>query len=232
MKEKEISLILDGGDRISAVLCQPTEAGCDTGIAVAHGAANDMNHPLILAFSRGMAKKGVACLRFNFAYREKQKKSIDPEHRLIHTWTRALDCIKKESNCKFAIAAGKSLGARTAAQGTASGAISPRALIFLGYPLHAPGKKDRLRDAPLYGINVPMLFFEGTRDPFCNMDKFREVFSRITAPKSLTVIQNGDHGFGLPKADSTPADAVYQTIVDSCGHWLAQHKFTPSITIT
>ena len=226
MKEKALCVTLDGGDQVSAILSLPDDASFDTGIAIAHGAANDMHHPLLEAFAQGMAGKNAACLRFNFPYREKQKKSIDPEHRLIHTWTRALDCLKKETGCRYTIAAGKSLGARTAAQAAATGQIRPRGLIFLGYPLHAPGKKDRLRDAPLYDINIPMLFFEGTRDPFCDMDQFEKVFSKITAPKSLTTIEKADHGFGLPKADPTPAAAVHKKIIGTAAQWLAGQQFS------
>lgn len=228
MTEKNLSIELDTRDGVSAVLSLPGagEPFRNTGIAVAHGAANDMNHPMIRAFARGLAEKGFSCLRFNFPYREKQKKSVDPEHRLIHTWACALDCLEKETGCRRLIAAGKSLGARMAAQGTAQGAIRPEGLIFLGYPLHAPGRKEVLRDAPLYRIAVPMLFFEGTRDPFCDLNRFSTVFSQITAPKTLQVIENGDHGFDLPKSDPTSAEEIHRRIVSVSGDWLSGPQFT------
>ena len=222
MNETTLSIDLDPTRRISAVLSGPT-AGMesrDTGIVVAHGAANDMHHPLIAAFTRGLSARGFWCLRFNFLYRENNRSSVDPEDRLIQAWCRAIETLKSETGKEKVIAAGKSLGARIAAQAAAEKAITPQGLIFLGYPLHAPGKKERLRDAPLYDITAPMLFFEGTRDPFCDLSLLNRVFSKMTAGRELMTIDNGDHGFTLPKTDPTPETAVWDRIIRIAAEWL------------
>lgn len=91
---------------------------------------------------------------------------------------------------------------------------------FLGYPLHAPGKKDRLRDAPLYDIRVPMLFFEGTRDPFCDLDRLNMVFPKLCSPKKLAIIEHGDHGFGLPKSDPRSQTQIFEEIARTALSWL------------
>ncbi|WDP89934.1 MAG: dienelactone hydrolase family protein [Desulfobacter sp.] len=222
--EKELSIPLDTGDSVSAVLHLPEPPPSpevdSRGVVIAHGMSNDMNNPLIVAMARGLAQNGVGCLRFNFLYRERQKKSADPEHRLIHTFAQAMARMKKEIGSGPLIAAGKSLGARMAAQAAANGDIAPKKLIFLGYPLHAPGRKDKLRDAPLYRIKQPMLFFEGTRDPFCDLALMDKVLEKITTPVRLNVVDNGDHGFGLPKSDPRPREEIFSGMLETCLDWL------------
>ena len=71
------------------------------------------------------------------------------------------------------------MGGRIASQVVAKGVDCRRALVFLGYPLHPPGRPDRIRDDHLYRIERPMLFVEGTRDPFCPIDTLQEVRKRI-----------------------------------------------------
>lgn len=227
--QKNITISLDTGDSVSAVLHIPAPPRSQSlsspgtgakGVVIAHGMSNDMNNPLIVAVADGLARKGIASLRFNFLYRERSRKSADPEHRLIHAFSRAMAWMKEEIGSNAVIAAGKSLGARMAAQATANGEISPQGLMFLGYPLHAPGRKDKLRDAPLYRIKQPMLFFEGTRDPFCDLELMDDVLNQITAPVRLEVVNNGDHGFNLPKADPRPQEEIYTQMVTTCLDWL------------
>ena len=64
-------------------------------------------------------------------------------------------------------AGGKCYGGRMASMAVAEG-MPAAGLVFLGYPLHAPGKPDSVRDEHLYGIEVPMLFLQGTKDPFAD----------------------------------------------------------------
>ncbi|HCY85687.1 MAG TPA: hypothetical protein DHV36_11180 [Desulfobacteraceae bacterium] len=222
MKTQTFSIPLNTGDQVSAVLTTPEDPAVlhDQGIVIAHGAANDMNNDLIRAVAQGLSEQGVACLRFNFLYRELGKNSVDPEHRLVHAWQEAVACLQTHTECTGYIAMGKSLGARIAAQATAAGDLSPDSLIFLGYPLHAPGKKEMLRDAPLRQINRPMLFFEGTRDPFCDLDQLESVFATLTNRPELTVIDKGNHSFDLPKSDGRPMTDIYRTIVDRCTDWI------------
>ncbi len=225
MVSKPLSIPLNTGDKISAVLTTP-DAERQThskGIVIAHGAANDMNNPLIKAVAEGLAQKGFACLRFNFLYRELQKKSVDPEHRLVHAWQQAIATMQEATGCTGLIAMGKSLGARIAAQATAAGEISPDRLIFLGYPLHAPGKKNKLRDAPLQAITTPMLFFEGTRDPFCDLTRLDQVFNTLDSRPDLTVIENGDHSFNLHKSDLKSHEEIYRQVITRCLDWLRIH---------
>jgi predicted alpha/beta-hydrolase family hydrolase len=113
------------------------------------------------------------------------------------------------------------MGGRVASQMIASGQMSAAALILLGYPLHAPGRTDQLRDAHLYDIKVPMLFFAGTRDPLCNTEKLRKVVGRLKGAVDLETVEGGDHSFKLPKSSSLSSSSVHDQIIDKCIKWIA-----------
>ena len=72
-------------------------------------------------------------------------------------------------------------------------------LVFLGYPLHPPGRPERLRAKHLSDIKAPMLFVQGSRDAFGTPDELRPIITRIEAPADLYVIEGGDHSFKVRK---------------------------------
>ncbi len=220
---REISIPLNDGSRVSAILTPP---GTGTtvrpkGIILAHGAANDMHNDLLAYLAAGVAQNGITALRFNFLYRDAGKKSPDPQKCLEQTWIDVFAWFRKAFGTKGNIAAaGKSLGARIASQTAAAGRLAAHRLVFLGYPLHAPGKPDQLRDQHLYNIKVPMLFFTGTRDVFCRLDRLEKVTQKLPAPWQKKIIEGADHSFGLVKSDLRPAEEVYGKILDALLDWM------------
>jgi len=106
---------------------------------------------------------------------------------------------------------------------TTAGELPVQALVFLGYPLHAPGKKDQLRDAHLYDIGVPMLFFAGTRDSLCDLTAMKNVLARFKTNWALEVIDGGDHSFNLLKSAGRPPEQVYDLITKMTVEWLKTH---------
>ena len=213
-------------DQVSAILTGPnrTSETSKAGLIIAHGAGNDMHNPLIVSVAEGLARAGNVTLRFNFPYKEKGKKSPDVQAKLVHTWQCAYEYL--QDNQKFPvrqiIAVGKSMGGRVASQMVAEGLMDVAGLIFLGYPLHAPGKKDHLRDAHLHRINVPMLFFTGTKDPLCDVGKLNKVLDNLPCPHDLVTIDGGNHSFKLPKSSSRSDTDVQRQILEKCVSWLGQ----------
>ena len=118
------------------------------------------------------------------------------------------------------------MGGRIASQMVADGRLPVEQLIFLGYPLHAPGKKERLRDQHLYRIKIPMRFFAGTRDQLCDLELLRGVLSRLTVPWDLEVIEGGDHSFNVPKSLHINPHEIYGRILDKFLVWLASKFIT------
>ena len=93
---------------------------------------------------------------------------------------------------------GKSMGGRIASQAAAASALPIAGLVYLGYPLHPPGKPDQPRDRHLPDIKSPMLFVQGTRDAFGTSDEIRALLPRLNAGTVLHEIVGGDHSFKVP----------------------------------
>jgi hypothetical protein len=224
MKSETVSIKVADYGEVSGVVSSPDrpDNAIRMGVIVAHGAGNDMHHPLLVALCDGLADAGCITLRFNFLYKEKGKRAPDSQSTLVKTWVSVYQYFKDkfEDQIDFVIIAGKSMGGRVASQMVADGMIEPDRLIFLGYPLHAPGKKDQLRDSHLYNITVPMLFFAGTRDALCDLALLKDVLKKITIPWELEIVEGGNHSFDLPKADTRTCEAVYRQIHDKSLAWI------------
>lgn len=222
-----VSIAIGEDETVSAAVAVPETFQKDetVGVILAHGAGNDMENPLIVAVANGLCREGFLTLRFNFIYKEQGRKSPDSQKKLVHTWQYVYGYLNThpEFGPGQIVAAGKSMGGRVAAQMAATGDLPVQALIFLGYPLHAPGKKDQLRDAHLYDISVPMLFFAGTRDSLCDLTAMKNVLARFKTNWALEVIDGGDHSFNLLKSAGRPPEQVYDLITKMTVEWLKTH---------
>lgn len=225
MKDEPVVIPISENKTVSGILSIPDDSPGDTGVIIAHGAGNDMNHPLLASLAAGLADAGYPALRFNFYYREMGKKSPDNQDLLYHAW-RGAYCFLAEHpqyRPKHIVAAGKSMGGRIASQLTAEGMIAVERLILLGYPLHSPRSKDRLQDSHLYKIRVPTLFFAGTRDRLCDLQLLRQVLSNLAAPWELEVIEGGDHSFQVPKFYPINPSEISEQIVCRTVEWLKSY---------
>ena len=116
------------------------------------------------------------------------------------------------------------MGGRVASQMVADGLLPASRLVFLGYPLHSPVRKEKMRDAHLYRIQIPMLFFAGTRDLLCDITLLKGVLGRLKAPWHLETVQGGDHSFRVLKSVDMPQQEVYQRILNKTVEWLQSAK--------
>ena len=101
------------------------------------------------------------------------------------------------------LAGGRSMGGRMASMAVAEG-MPAEGLVFLAYPLHPPGRPEKIRDAHLDAIAVPMLFVQGTRDPFAQPDLLAGVLERLGSRAELVAIEGGDHGFKVAGGERDP----------------------------
>ncbi|GAA3279112.1 alpha/beta family hydrolase [Paenarthrobacter aurescens] len=195
MPNTETSVKIDVGEvEISALHIRPTQPLAT--LVVAHGAGAGMEHPFLQGFAEAMAGEGVATLRFNFPYREAGRRFPDRPPLAISTWQAVMDTASGLSDGEPLWASGKSFGGRMASMAVADG-MPARGLVFLGYPLHAPGKPEKLRDEHLYGITVPMLFLQGTRDTFATPELLEAVVAKIGPAATLQWAEGGDHSFAV-----------------------------------
>jgi uncharacterized protein len=195
--ETAITIDVDGTP-VSGVYSRPADAAAT--IVVAHGAGAGMEHPFLSGFTRAMHDLGYATLRFNFPYREAKRRFPDRPPVAIATWRAALAAAAERAgvgNVGEPIwASGKSFGGRMASMAVAEG-MPAAGLVYLGYPLHPPGKPEKLRDEHLYGLETPMLFLQGTRDTFATRELLEAVVSRIGPAATLQWCEGGDHSFAV-----------------------------------
>jgi uncharacterized protein len=199
MPAEESPVTIRVGDlEVSGLYARPEHAVAT--LVLAHGAGAGMEHPFMSGFTRALNDDGVATLRFNFPYREAGRKFPDRPPVAIATWRAAMDEAARRAQAHHGTApvwaAGKSFGGRMASMAVADG-MEAAGLIYLGYPLHPPGKPEKIRDEHLYGLTVPMLFLQGSRDTFATRELMEGVVSRIGPSAVLQWIDGGDHSFAV-----------------------------------
>lgn len=162
-----------------------------------------MHAELLVGFSEGLSQAGIATLRFNFPYKERGGRAPDPMPRLLETYASAVAETRARATERPLFLSGKSLGGRVASMLVADGE-AVAGLVFLGYPLHPPGKPERARDSHLGSIDAPMLFIQGTADPFARFDLLTGLVDRLGERSELFAVEGGDHSFrvrGARRAD-------------------------------
>ncbi len=191
------------GTAVSAASIAPP--GAVATLVVGHGAGAGLDHPFIVGFCRAIGERDVATLRFNFPYLERGRRSPDPERVLREAWLAAFEAALASAAGRPVLVGGKSLGGRIASMCVADG-MPAAGLVFLGYPLHAPGKPDRLRSEHLSRIRAPMLFLQGTLDPFARPELIRDVVRGLGGRATLEPVEGGDHSFNVRGRRADPRE--------------------------
>jgi uncharacterized protein len=165
-------------------------------VVLGHGAGSGMRSPFMAGIARGLVEQGLAVARFDFPYMHAGRKAPDPAPALIETWRLARAAVGERVPLPL-VAGGKSLGGRIASMAVAEG-MAVEALVFLGYPLHPPGRPEKLRREHLEHVSVPMLFLQGSRDAFAQPDLLAETLGRLGPRARLVEVDGGDHSFRVP----------------------------------
>jgi uncharacterized protein len=143
----------------------------------------------MVASARALEAAGLEVVRFNFAYRQRGSKLPDRMPRLVEEFTGVAE--KARSGKKLLIG-GRSMGGRVASMMAAEG-FACDGLLLLAYPLHPAGKPEKLRDAHLPKIRVPVLCFNGTRDELCRHDLMEQALKTVSTRWDMCWIEGADH---------------------------------------
>ena len=184
------------------------------GLILGHGAGAGQRSPFMTSTARALAARGVVTATFDFPYMTARRKVPDKAPVLEQAWRDAVAAAREHpafDGLPLYIG-GKSMGGRIASQSTAAGGLPIAGLVYLGYPLHPPGKPQQRRDAHLPSIGAPMLFVQGTRDPFGTADEIRDLLPRLRHA-ALHEVEGGDHSFKVP-AKAGPQARVMEEIHD------------------
>jgi predicted alpha/beta-hydrolase family hydrolase len=136
-------------------------------LILGHGAGAGQTSGFVTKFATGLAARGINVVTFNFLYTEHGRRIPDTNSDLEACFRAVIEAVQRKKVTRGALViGGKSLGGRIASQIAAVGTPDVAGLVFLGYPLHFPGKADQLHTKHLPHIAVPMLFVQGSRDAF------------------------------------------------------------------
>ncbi len=189
-------------------------------LILAHGAGADQASSFMVRVATSLAARGVDAVTFNFLYTEQGRRPPDKNDKLERCWRAVIAAVRGEATAGTLVIGGKSMGGRIASQVAAAGEDGVAGLVFLGYPLHPPGRPDKLRSAHLGRIRAPMLFVQGSRDAFGTPDELRAALADAKANADVFVVDGGDHSFKVPKRGVMPQDQVYDAVCDEIVRWL------------
>jgi predicted alpha/beta-hydrolase family hydrolase len=202
-------------------------------LVLAHGAGAGLTHPFMVAFGEYLSARGVDVVTFNFPYMEAGRRVPDPAAILESCYLGVLGHVRrwKGLDAQPLLLGGKSLGGRMASHVAAyhaERAAPLSGLVFLGYPLHPPQRPQQRRDAHLGAIDVPMLFVQGSRDPFGTPDELRSLCASLRAPADLVFVEEGDHSLVVPRRLGVSREEVLTAAADSIAGWVRARPSLPS----
>jgi predicted alpha/beta-hydrolase family hydrolase len=207
-----------GDGEVSALLTKPPKArAC---YVLAHGAGAGMAHPFLGAVANGLAERGIATLRYQFPYMEAKRKSVD-RPAVAEAAVRAAVTEAASAASRLPLfAGGKSFGGRMTSQAQAHEPLpGVRGLAFLGFPLHAPGKPSDSRADHLAEVKIPMLFLQGTRDDFADLDLLRPLVKRLRRA-TLHLFDDADHSFHVPARSGRKDGDILRELLDVLAAWM------------
>ena len=192
-------------------------------VVLGHGAGAPQLSPFMTYFANGLAGRGVDLVTFDFVYMERGRRAPDHRTKLEACYRAVIEATRTQvpSAQTRLVIGGKSMGGRIASQIAAHGdnPVDVGGLVFLGYPLHPPGRPDRRRAAHLSQIGAPMLFVQGERDPFGTPEELRPVLAGCPRAR-LHVVAGGDHSLKPKKKDASSPEHVWDGIQGEVVRWL------------
>ena len=227
IKTKELKLDIERAGAVSALLMSPPKPlAC---FVFAHGAGAGMQHAFMDAVAAGLAERGIATLRYQFPYMEKQQGRPDSPV-IAHAAVRAAvaEAAQLCSGLPL-VAGGKSFGGRMTSQAQAKAPLpGVRGLAFLGFPLHADGKPSVERAAHLAGIDIAMLFLQGTRDKLADLGQLRPVIEQLGPNATLHEVAGGDHSFLVLRKSGRSNEEALQEVLDTLAGWINELVGVPA----
>jgi len=205
-------------DDVSGLLLRPTDARLL--YVLAHGAGAGMRHPFLEAISQRLAEQGIATLRYQFRYMEQRSRRPDPPAVAAATVRAAVVEAARFAPGLPLVAGGKSFGGRMTSTAQGEEPLpGVRGLVFLGFPLHPPGRPDDTRAEHLARVTIPMLFLQGTRDEFADLELLRPVVKRLGDRATLHLVEGGDHSFKVPKKSGRSEGEVMGELARAIVTW-------------
>ena len=165
-------------------------------LVLTHGAGGNRNASLLVAVANGLTVVGIETLRYDLPFR--QKRPHGPPRPADAAADRAglreqVLAMRERAGGGPVILGGASYGGRQSSMLVSEEPELVDGLLLLSYPLNPPGKPDQLRTAHLPGLRVPVLFVQGSRDPFGSFEEMEMAIRLIPSRTKLVRIQGAGH---------------------------------------
>jgi uncharacterized protein len=156
------------------------------------GAGADREHATLRAVEAAVAPLVVE--RMDFPYRKAGKKAPDRAPVLIEAVREGAATLVRRAHTRPAalVLGGRSMGGRICSMAVADG-LPAAGLVLLSYPLHPPGRPDKLRIEHLPALSVPCLFISGTKDQFGTRDELEHHTAAIPGPVTHVWLEGQGH---------------------------------------
>ncbi len=203
---------------VSGLLLRPD--GARLLYVLAHGAGAGMRHPFLESISQRLAERSLATLRYQFPYMEQRARRPDPPAVAAATVRAAVMEAARVAPGLPLVAGGKSFGGRMTSTAQAEAPLpGVRGLVFLGFPLHPPGRPGDSRAEHLARVQIPVLFLQGTRDEFADLKLLQPVVKRLGERATLHLVEGGDHSFHVLKRSGRTDTDVMGELVGMIADW-------------
>jgi predicted alpha/beta-hydrolase family hydrolase len=185
----------------------------------AHGAGGNKDDRGMLGVRDALRARGIPVVRFNFLYKEKGSGRPDPMPALQKCTEAVVARTRDELHPDVLIIGGRSMGGRAASMLAADG-FACDGLLLLAYPLHPAGQPEKLRDAHLPRIAVPVLCFNGTRDDLCRRDLMEAALKTVTTDWRMHWLEGADHSFHVLKSSGRTDALVLDEVGTDARAWI------------
>lgn len=214
-----LKIPLDDGRSVSGLLQETGEPrAC---LVLAHGAGAGMTHRFLSAVADGLAERGIATLRYQFPYMERGSKRPDVPAVAQATVRAAAAEASRVRGTLPLFAGGKSFGGRMTSQAQAESPLpGVRGLVLLGFPLHPPGRPSDERGRHLHDVRIPMLFLQGTRDEFAQLQLLQPLVGRLGSRATLEPFPDADHSFHVPARSGRKDHEILSQLMDALARWI------------
>lgn len=204
--------------RVSGLLLLPP--GARLLYVMAHGAGAGMRHPFLEVLAERLAERAIATLRYQFPYMERRAKRPDTPAVAAATVRAVVEEAARVAPGLPLVAGGKSFGGRMTSTAQANAPLpGVTGLVFLGFPLHLPGRPGITRAEHLDQVDLPMLFLQGTRDDFADLELLRQVLARLGRRATLHLIEGGNHSFKVLKKSGKSEADVMEELAQALDEW-------------
>jgi uncharacterized protein len=176
------------------------------GLVLTPGASAGRGHSGLVAVEEAVTPLGITVERVEFPAQAAGKRRTDSPAVCMETVRVAATGLAKRLRVPLARVAvgGRSFGGRMCSMAVAEG-LEAAALVLVSYPLHPPGKPERLRTEHFARIAVPCLFVSGRRDAFAAPGELEKETAAIPGAVTLAFV-DGDHS--LRKSETEAATIV------------------------